>query len=555
MSSAVAQIQSIPAPAADSQAKQSKRREIKPLTALRFFTAVALVFAHSQDYFGHSSGAGVESHFFLPVIPFFFMLSGFVLTYNYSNLTGVRSAVSFYVARFSRIWPAHMLTLLLLIAIVPEIFRVHWKDVPMFLANVCLVQSWIPCRQIYFSYNAPSWTNSVEIFFYLLFPLLLWGLKRRWYLVLAAEVAVVGSLIWFSRALALPEFDPTHLSLQATLFVSPLCRLFEFTIGMTAAMLFDRVLCRLRVGRFAGTLLEIAALTTVVVLDIYANQCRFAATAWLGEPGSLWLLNSGLPIIGCAFTILVLATEQGMLAKLLSWRVLVWLGELSFSIYMLHGVMLAYRALNFPEKSSWLSCALYVLTLFIAAHLMQVVVEKPMRQKMMAKARSIIYPDKPERTKPSAPKRTGLLIAEGMALIAVIYFSLPTIDRAATRQDRLVAATTNLCTQDLSPYLRLTAGRVTRCGSQVFVPLIWESMRSQFLDFSGVIRVLDKSGNELGRVSYELDPRFDYVTKGTVWHETREVDVTSLGEASQVSIIVLKSKRHPIGPITTVPIQ
>jgi peptidoglycan/LPS O-acetylase OafA/YrhL len=211
------------------------RNRLDALTGLRFLAATAIVLQHSRGTF---LGDDILRPWPLDHgVSFFFVLSGFILTYVYPELPTAGSIRSFFLARAARIWPAHLATLALAGAML-----VGWSTPGPLAANVLLIQAWIPLPNYYFSYNAASWSLSTELGFYLLFPLLIWRFAERWWWLLAAAAALVLGLI------ALPL---THASAHALLYISPLGRLFEFVLGMATALLWQR-LPKLSLVRLAG---------------------------------------------------------------------------------------------------------------------------------------------------------------------------------------------------------------------------------------------------------------------------------------------------------------
>src|SRR6476619_697205 len=115
-----------------------------------------MVVAH--HYFGFKAGySGVS---------FFYVLSGYVLTLNYRDKVGTWSGRwHFWWKRVARIYPLHVLTLVISIPI--ALSRTGW------LVNLALLQSWVPKASFYSSFNAPAWSISNEAFFYATFPALL----------------------------------------------------------------------------------------------------------------------------------------------------------------------------------------------------------------------------------------------------------------------------------------------------------------------------------------------------------------------------------------------
>jgi peptidoglycan/LPS O-acetylase OafA/YrhL len=148
------------------------------------------------------------------------------------------------------------------------------------------------------------------------------------------------------------------VSALALLYANPLARLFEFTLGMFAALAWHRGHDRLRLSTGVATALELVLLGAIVA-DLYWTGNR--ATAWaatIGRPGFDWRVLTATPLgtwacLLYAPLILVLATGKGALAKLLATRIAVVLGESSYSLYMVHVFMLLLAARNPHWFASW----------------------------------------------------------------------------------------------------------------------------------------------------------------------------------------------------------
>ena len=147
---------------------------IKPLTSLRFFFALFVFLSHL--YFLKASEFYIDifenffSEGFLGV-SFFFILSGFILAYNYEDkiLEKRITKKEFYISRIARIYPMHFVTMLAAL-IISSLIGGSGKYIAQ---NILLVQSFFPNEKIFFSLNAPSWSISNEMFFYLIFPFFL----------------------------------------------------------------------------------------------------------------------------------------------------------------------------------------------------------------------------------------------------------------------------------------------------------------------------------------------------------------------------------------------
>src|SRR5439155_1618819 len=111
-------------------------------------------------------------------VSFFFVLSGFILTYNYADVfrDGISAASykRFIWDRLTKIYPVHFLALLLVLPIAtlsPQL-RLDWRAVPLHLLLLqCFWPSSTPAFSSYL--NVPSWSISCEWFFYLLGPVVM----------------------------------------------------------------------------------------------------------------------------------------------------------------------------------------------------------------------------------------------------------------------------------------------------------------------------------------------------------------------------------------------
>jgi len=154
---------------------------IKPLTSLRFLFAFMVFTSHL--IFLSKSESKILRWIYKSVfhegyigVSFFFILSGFILAYNYQDgiLKNKKSKRTFYQARFARIFPLHILTLVISVPLTYGVF-IQQKSIwfSQALTNLSLTQSYVPIKSIYFSFNALSWSISDEMFFYLVFPFLI----------------------------------------------------------------------------------------------------------------------------------------------------------------------------------------------------------------------------------------------------------------------------------------------------------------------------------------------------------------------------------------------
>jgi len=317
------------------------------LTSLRFFAAAAIVIHH-----GKNSMAQVLAPFeAMPLgsaVSLFFVLSGFILTYVHRGLGREPSAVRrFYVARIARLWPAHVATFLLFLLVIPSAAwfapggEILGKEIAA--ANLAMVHAWIPIPAFYFSFNGVSWSISAELFFYLMFPLLVqkWNATWHWKMLLMICWSFLFALTAERlNAAAYGIENMMKVTFHGLIYISPFARIYEFVVGMCAAQAYSWLAPRLRLRPAVWGALEAAAL--------YALVAAWPLTSWViahglgsGGGGAMGLfLSQAIPAWAFFFLILVLAMSNGPLARLLSLRWLVLLGEASYCLYLVHQLIL-----------------------------------------------------------------------------------------------------------------------------------------------------------------------------------------------------------------------
>jgi peptidoglycan/LPS O-acetylase OafA/YrhL len=365
--------------------------KLNALTSLRFFAAAMIVLLHSCGVLWLSPG--ILEHFALAqAISFFFVLSGFILTYIYPRFNEGSAVQHFYLARFARIWPLHVVSLLtLLIILLPESipYIMQRTNALIGIMNVSLIHGWVPIRLSYFSYNAVSWAVSVEFFFYLVFPFLIKDFDNTWLIKLVLSALLVICSIILCNVAHLPPDNPlamTEISIAGIIYISPLCRLFEFVLGMCTALFWKKYQMRIRLNRFAGSLLELLticiSISAIYYYGIYysGHYPSFMKTA-IGTAGCAYLFAAGSSIFFAAL-IFAMALESGIISHMLSLKIPVLLGEASYSIFLFHVIILRLYSMNAQKLSFIPASFLYVIfwiILLVSSFIILFFIEKPSR--------------------------------------------------------------------------------------------------------------------------------------------------------------------------------
>lgn len=364
------------------------RISIPQLTSLRFFAAALIVIQHSAPYFQVLDSV-IYRYTLIQGVTFFFVLSGFILTYSYSHLSGYSQAGRFLWARVARVWPVHIVTtgifLFLWLVVFPTGLTVNLGEA---LANTFLLQSWALLPSYYFSMNGVSWTLSVEMFFYALFPFLIVGFDKRWPMLLALSMILACACIYAASYMGLPSYSGTdEITTASLVYIFPPARLFEFVLGMVAGHYFIRFGQAVYTSRLSGTAgaagLAIIVWSGMTVPDI---GWIMHAKGEIGDALKGWItVSAAAPLF--ALGIFLLASSKGIVTRALSIKPLVLLGEISFSVYLTHQLIIRSMAIN-PQWADGVDISLviaaYWLLTIISSYVLWRWVEKPCQKLMLS---------------------------------------------------------------------------------------------------------------------------------------------------------------------------
>ena len=314
------------------------RERLDGLTSLRFVAAAMVVLVHSSTLFDLTLGP-TPAYALNTAVSFFLVLSGFLLTYNNSQLEGRTARRRFWLARFARVWPLYAAVLCFCFIARPEgLFLPQIKPVLATVQSVFLLQAWVPISGYMSGVNPPTWTLSIEAFFYLLFPLLIVLVRRRPWLVLVGAVVVSVAGPWIVQAttpLAARDFHEVNWYVVGHFF--PTSRLAEFVLGMVAAHWWSSRRRRVLAAPADASIAELMVVAALAFALFGVAQMPAQADL-VGSGVADWLTQVAIAPL-YALLIIVVAGGKGHLARALNRPLLIRLGEMSFAIYLLHSPM------------------------------------------------------------------------------------------------------------------------------------------------------------------------------------------------------------------------
>jgi peptidoglycan/LPS O-acetylase OafA/YrhL len=351
------------------------------LDAWRGLAALSVVYGHQT---AGRVGASLFIAFYLAV-DFFFVLSGFVLAHRYWDEL-MRERKPFFpvvVARFARLYPAHVFVLFaLLIGFGIEAIPAYHAGTPLmaawqeaippfpggpglstFMLNLLLLQN-VGLTPTGLTWNVPSWSISVEFFG----SLAVLGLIAIWRKpgVRIALIAIACAGYAFVISVKNGGLDATYETLWHVVNLGLIRAIAGIAAGVVCLLMVRRLVADRTPGSMVATLLELLAIACVLALMIRPQY--HDARDMLFPLAALGLVA-------------VFSLQRGAVSRVLVSAPLVYLGSLSYAIYLVHWPLLFVMLEQHQAPPG-----LYYLAVFAAAMLTHHAVEVPARRFIMRQA-------------------------------------------------------------------------------------------------------------------------------------------------------------------------
>lgn len=370
-----------------TQITTPKVEYLSSLTALRGIAALLVAVFHFEMAVARFVPAA-QSMFFEKcylMVDLFFMMSGFIMLHVYSNQfkdnIQTKSLKNFLVARFARIYPLHLFSLLLLIVIVR--WLTDWGNPPIILEqpadilpNIFLLHSF-GFTKIY-SWNIPSWSISAEWAAYLLFPIIALCInKKKVITIILLALFIIAA--YYAIMYLLPRKNPINPAIPV-----------PHNLNTTFDYGYIRGIAGFATGILVYLLYELRAVRKAFSSDLVSLLIILAITISMH-----FALNDSLTVLLFAILVLSFTANNGRIAKICNRKILQFLGDISYSVYLMqiflqepfsHSIYLpgitgiGRGKQNIDFSSGVLYCITYLILLIMISYVSYQWVERPSRR-------------------------------------------------------------------------------------------------------------------------------------------------------------------------------
>ncbi|MGX5099643.1 acyltransferase family protein [Enterobacter cloacae] len=316
--------------------------EIKSLTGVRGVAAFYVVTFHlvERNFGGRIDDFLTNGYL---AVDFFFILSGFIMSmvHNEFSTKGSGNYSYFMFKRFIRIYPVYIF-LYVASVLLASIEHGITESPLSFLINGLLLQSLFG-----FNYIASSWSISTEMFAYLLFPVMLMTISKTKFII-PIVIMALASLIYLSVSNEILAF-----SVNASGGLRSVLRcLADYALGVTSYVLFAN-------GK-------------VISKRISYALCFILAAFLVFRQVDVYIIAL------CALIIPSLVDESNVVSRALSIKPIHYLGQISYSLYLVHSLLINQLSFIFDGSQQWRTALIFVASILISM-LTYHCIEKPCR--------------------------------------------------------------------------------------------------------------------------------------------------------------------------------
>jgi peptidoglycan/LPS O-acetylase OafA/YrhL len=358
-------------------AKPTRKPSLPALTGIRTLLAFNIVLFHFTPPYLGPLRPFVENGFVF--VNVFFLISGYILTYNYSDRGASLDKRQFWLARFSRLYPVYLLVLIISMKMV----QMEWQARPRgqfwmgMILTPLLLQGLSPTLATF--WNTVAWTLSCEVALYAAFP---WLIRLPWprkpsRLILLIFLFWIGNMLPANLYL---HFNPDNLTGPVTRYTSTtFIRFLKYTPLPYACTFLAGI-----------TLARLQLVSTITQRQRFA-VAAFAVTGlglffYLVSPHVPYLIMHGGILLPLFATLIFGLSGTNPIASVFAWRPILVVGESSYCLYLLHfNVFILLHLYRIPQRlhvaayDPWISYAMLVVLALIVYRF----VENPSRKAIL----------------------------------------------------------------------------------------------------------------------------------------------------------------------------
>lgn len=331
-------------------------KKIYTLYSIRFFMFICIFVHHCYD--------NVK----IPIlrqpalaVSFFIILSGFLNGYVYIKKDfNIKEIFEFTKKRIMKFYPLHLIMLFIAIPL-SNAFNLAtieegFEFVKRFLSNLFLVQSYINDKTFYFSFNGVTWYLSTYIFLVIVtIPFLKVIRKVNEKKFKNIYLFIISLIIFIVTIPIISSIKNMGVNEEFWLYIFPPIRLFEYTIGIIWGVVCSNIKINFKYDKCIFSFLELFA---IAILYLFIKRISISPNFYniLENRLNMWII----PLI---FMIVVFSYQKGFMSKILTFKPLVYLGQITMYIFMIHQPILIY--IIKPGVVHYRYFALYMLVLVI----------------------------------------------------------------------------------------------------------------------------------------------------------------------------------------------
>lgn len=351
-------------------------KSTKPLYVTRFIAAFGVLIYHFLPKSLYSVNSPIIR--LGEAVNYFFFISGFVMIVsNWKHLDRSSGTLSFskadfWVKRIARIFPMYLLALALTIGFSLMVEYAISGIFPRVIFETLGVQRWLYPGSI----NFPAWSVSCEFFFYFLFPFIIPILlktsnkKILFFLIVALAANVLVTYLWGRYIIVRPAKSTILNIVNLSICNHPVFKTSVFLAGCFGGFIYMEY--KTKIERFKRISIFIVLALTLLAFGIMS----------LMPTDRSYLIEGGLLTPLYFFITLSLCNLTDQLTRLLSNKVFIFLGEISYGMYILQAPILLFVSyyLNGTHKNglnSMMQFLFYCLIVIVVSAILYLVFEKP----------------------------------------------------------------------------------------------------------------------------------------------------------------------------------